>query len=102
MGWKWGIKWTDEFRKLKYFKSTEEQELLDDFNLVSDIHDIDFENKTWITILKSISNFLKSNYDLIIRLLRLLHWTTVLWRLLIFIVAFWGLNIFWIKYFNWK
>ena len=94
MGWKWWIQWTDEARKLKGFESSEEQELLNDLDLVSDIHDLDFEAGWWIIA------YIKANYKLIMRILELLHWTSTFWRITIFCLAFFWLNIFWIKYFN--
>lgn len=102
MGWKWGIQWTDELRKLKAFDSEEEHELLNDLDLISDIHDIEFENKDWDTLYKSITNFISANYRLIIRIIRLLHWTTTIWRLFIFTLGFFWLNIFGWRYFNIK
>tara|TARA_R110000764_G_scaffold5867_3_gene22763 strand:+ start:5223 stop:5423 length:201 start_codon:yes stop_codon:yes gene_type:complete len=66
---------------MKAFESKKEQSLLDNLDLVSDIHDIEFENATGTNILKSIQNFLRANYELIIRILQLLHWTTISGRL---------------------
>ena len=68
-------------RKMKAFESKKEQSLLDNLDLVSDIHDIEFENITGTNILKSIKNFLRANYELIIRILQLLHWTSISGRL---------------------
>lgn len=92
---KWGIQWTDKLRKLEAFNSKKEQALLNDLDLVSDIHDIDFEY--WGFIIA----FIKANYRLILRILMLLRWTTITWRLIISLLAFFWLNIFWIRYFNW-
>lgn len=101
MGWKWGIQWTEKMRKMEYFETQREQELLDDLDLVSDMHDIEFENETGTNILKSILNFIKANYDLILRIIRLLHWTSIssrIWFLLWNIT----LTVFWVRYFNWR
>ena len=101
MWWKWGIQWTDEMRWLKLFRKQEEQELLNDLDLVSDIHDLDFENANSKNIFHSIIRFIKANYRLIMRIIRLLHWTTVTSRTWLFILSFIWLNTVWIKYFNW-
>ena len=93
---KWGIQWTDEARKFKAFDSVKWQELLDDLDLVSNIHDLEFW-KWW-----GIKQFYKSNLDLINRVLILLHWTSTLRRLAVFIIMFFGLNTIWAKSFNWK
>ena len=99
---KWGIKWTDKMRKMKAFESKKEQSLLDNLDLVSDIHDIEFENATGTNILKSIQNFLRANYELIIRILQLLHWTTISGRLWLSIILNLALNTIWAKYFKWR
>lgn len=101
MGGKWGIQWTEKMRKMQFFENEREQELLDDLDLVSDMHDIAFENETGTNILKSILNFIKANYDLILRIIRLLHWTSIysrIWFLLWNIT----LTVFWVRYFNWN
>lgn len=100
--WKGWIQWTKQLRKLKFFNSNREQKLLDNLDLVSDIHDIDFENNDSKNIFESIKAFYIANYNLIIRILQLLYWTTKTGRLSVFLLAFFWLNIFWIRFFNWK
>lgn len=48
-----------------------------------------------------IIDLYKANWKFIKELLAILHWTTILSRIIIFIVFFFGLNIIGIKYFNW-
>lgn len=96
MGWKWWIQWTKAMRKLKAFKSEKEKKLLDNLDLVSDIHDLDFEKGWWI------KEFYKVNLFLIIRILKLLYWTSETSRVSLFIILFFWLNTMWIKYFNWN
>ena len=93
---KWGIQWTDELRKLKYFDSEKETKLLNDLDLVSDIHDIKF-NKGWFIIA-----FLIANYELCLHIIMLLHWTNTTAKVIIFILLMLWLNTFGIFYFSWK
>ena len=93
---KWGIQFTDEARKFKAFESKKAQELLDNLDLVSNIHDLEYAKWGWIKA------FYKSNLDLINRVLILLYWTSILRRLLVFIIMFFSLNTIWAKAFNWK
>jgi len=58
-------------------------------------HDIKF-SEGW-----GIIDFLKANWGFIQSFLKLLHWTTIFSRIIIFVVFFFGLNIIWINYFNW-
>lgn len=95
MGRKWWIAWTKQARKFKAFNSNRLEQLLNDLDLVSDIHDLEFGK--WGGIIK----FYKSNLDLINRVLILLHWTSTLRRLLVFIIMFIGLNTIWVIAFNW-
>lgn len=59
-------------------------------------HDDDFEQWWWLFA------FLRANYRFSIRLIAKLHWTTITGRLLVFLLAFLGLSIFWVRYFNWS
>ena len=98
--WKWGIQWTDEARKFKYFQKEKEKELLNNLDLISDIHDIEFNNESGTNILNSLKNFLRANYMLTMRTIRLLHWTSFLRKLFVFSVMMISLNTIWLKYFN--
>lgn len=95
MGRKWWIPWTKKARKFKAFDSKKWKQLLDDLDLVSDIHDLEFWEWGWFI------KFFKSNMNLINRVLILLHWTSILRRLLVFTIMFFGLNTVWIIAFNW-
>ncbi len=95
MGRKGWIGWTKQARKFKAFDSKRWNQLLNDLDLVSDIHDLEFWK--WGRVIK----FYKANLDLINRVLILLHWTSILRRLLVFIIMFFGLNTVWVIAFNW-
>lgn len=91
-GW---VAWTKQARNFKAFDSKRGNQLLDDLDLISDIHDLEFGKWGWLI------KFYKSNYDLINRTLILLHWTSTLRRFLVFTIMFIGLNTVWIIAFNW-
>ena len=95
MGWKWWIQWTNLMRALPYFQWDKEKKLLNDLDLVADIHDISYY-KWW-----NVFDFLKSNYILWLNIMRLLYWTNTFDRLLVFIIVFGGTTLFGSKYFNW-
>jgi len=58
-------------------------------------HDDKFEKWGWIL------DFLKANKDFALDVISLLHWTTVISRLFIFLILFIWTSTLWIKYFNW-
>lgn len=98
----WWEKWYN-FNKLlsnilslDYFKETKFKSLYDDILYLSYIHDINFYQ--WNTV----KSFLRANYDFSLWVIQLLNWTSRMWRLSIFMWLFFWLNIFWIKYYNWK
>jgi hypothetical protein len=95
MWWKWGIQWTKQAKKLAYFKKEKEKQLLEDLDLISDIHDLWFNEWWWV------KEFYLVNYTYINDVLALLHWTTIFSRWIILIVLFFWLNTIWLKYFNW-
>lgn len=97
--WEWWFKFIllkERVKKLDFFNP----ELLDKLYLsietrACDIHDDKFKEGGWIF------SFLKANWEFIIEIMKIIHWTSVLSRILIFIVLFFWLNTIWIKYFNW-
>jgi hypothetical protein len=96
---KWGFKFDTLIPKLSKLPWVNKKYLT---KLYSDVeeqccnpHDDDFD-KWWFIIA-----FLRANYKFALRLIHLLRWTTVTWRFSIFILAFFWLCIFWIRYFNW-
>ena len=98
-GWEWGFKFTiirDRIKKLKFLDPKKVDKLYHDIEVkVCNPHDEDFA--LWGGIL----DFYRANYMFIERLLRLLHWTNTVSRLLVFIVVFIWLSTVWVKYFNW-
>ncbi len=58
-------------------------------------HDDRFELWWWLFA------FLRANYIFALDLISLLQWTTITGRLGVFLIAFFWLNIFGIRYFNW-
>jgi len=50
----------------------------------------------------NLIDYIKSNYEFTMDLLKVLHWTNCLSRCFIFILSIVGMNLFGTKYFNWK
>lgn len=98
--WEWGFKFSllkDRLKKLKYFNPQKLDSLYNSIETrACSKHDDKFEKWGWII------EFLKANWEFIIEVLRILHWTSIPSRIIIFIVLFFWLNTLWIKYFNWK
>lgn len=95
VGAKWGIQFTDRLRKYKYFQRTKKKKLLRDMDFIADIHDLDwYYGWGFIT-------FIKSNYDLAIRMCQLLHWTTISARFITFCLFFFSVTLFGWKNYNW-
>lgn len=97
--WKWWISFNKLFRKIKkikWFKIKKYENLYNDINTLSIYHDIDFY--TWNTI----KSFIRANYNFSVRVIQLLHWSSIFGRLFIFLILFLWLNIFWIRFYNWK
>ena len=94
-GGKWWIKFTKELSKLPWFKKWKWKKLLADIDMVSNIHDIRFYIWTWFI------QYIKANWEFSYNMLRLMWWTTVLARILLFITLFFGTSIFWVRYYNW-
>ena len=92
-GW---IQWTDRMRKLKYFKSKKNKTLLINLDYISDIHDIEYIK--WGSIFK----FIRVNYELANRMIELLHWTNILWRLIVFTLCFFWTSTVWARTYNFK
>jgi len=91
--WKWGIKFTQELRKLKFFDKWKEKQLLKDIDLISDIHDIRFHIWGWVF------SFLRANYNFSCNMMQLFRWTTPMSRFLMFLTLMLWLNTIWIKYY---
>ena len=91
---KWGIQWTDELRKFKYFQGWKIKQLLFDLDLVSNIHDI----QIWES--ENFKQFIKANYVLSNNIIQLLHWTWFIRKVIVWLSVFLGTTIFW--YFNSK
>ena len=64
--------------------------LLDDIRQIANIHDIDYFFRNWFYI---------SNLKFAYRLFKLLHWTSLINRIWIFIFVFYILNKEWRKYY---
>jgi len=92
--WKWGIDFDSLLKSLPYFRKSKWKKLLEDFNYISDIHDIAFYNWWWY------SDFIRVNYKLSINTFKLLYWTNIIHRVFIFILLFVMTTLFWKKYFN--
>lgn len=95
MWWKWWIQWTKQANKLTFFKKEKEKKLLEDLDLISDTHDLWFNEWWWI------KEFYLVNCTYINDVLALLHWTTTFSRIIIFTILYVWLNTIGIKYFNW-
>ena len=95
----WGMsfkKLKDKLKKLPFVKPDKLESLYIDIEAQCCIpHDNRFDE--W----GGIKEYIKANYDFCETLLLLLHWTSVMWRLWVFIFVFMSLNIFGIRYFNW-
>lgn len=97
--WEWGFKFIlikDWIKKLKFFNPLLLEKLSTSIETrACNPHDEAFTKGGWI------KEFLKANWEFIIEILRILHWTSVASRCLIFIILFFWLNTIWMKYFNW-
>ena len=97
--WMWAKRWINIsklLRSLPWFDKKKQAKLIDDLDLISDLHDIDFGK--W----GNYKDFYNANLNYIKRVLQLLHWTPVIVRLLIFILFYTILNTVWMLHFNWK
>jgi len=97
-GWKWGYQFSklkDRLKKLPGVNPAKLDSLYYDIEInACDPHD----NAFWVGW--GITDFLKANKDFALNVIHLLHWTSVLWRLTIFLLLFIGTSTIWIKYFN--
>lgn len=97
--WEWWFKFSllkDRLKKVKYFNPQKLDSLYNSIETRACLpHDILFLEWWWI------KEFYLANYGFIIEILRILHWTSIPSRIIIFIVLFFWLNILWVKYFNW-
>ena len=97
--WEWGFKFSllkDRLKKVELFNPKKLDSLyLSIETRACNFHDDAFEKGWWI------KEFYKANMDFINEIMKILHWTTIFSRLIIFIVLFFWLNTIWIKYFNW-
>lgn len=98
--WEWWFKFEllkDRIKKLPFFDINKIESLYKDIEKKCCYpHDIRFE------IWWNIFDFIKANYIFSKDLIWILQWTTIFWRFTIFLVSFILLNIFWIRYFNFK
>lgn len=96
--WKFDfINLKDRLVKLKFFK----KELADNlFNKIENKCCIPHDNR--FDEGGNIIDYIKANYIFSIDLISILHWTSIYWRLNIFFITFFWLNIFSYKSFNWK
>ena len=99
-GWKWGfsfIKLKNRIEKLPFVNPKKLNKLYKDIEVKCCYpHDLAFDKWGWV------KDFVVANYMFCENLMTLLHWTLPISRLIIFITTFTALNLFWIKYFNWK
>lgn len=98
--WEWWFKFVllkDRLKKLKWFNPKKLDSLYKSIETrACNPHDEAFEK--WGNFL----DFYKANLVFIEEVLAILHWTSVGSRIVIFTILFFGLNIGWIRYFNWK
>jgi len=98
--WEWGFKFStirDRVSKLPFVDSSKLEKLYYDIETkCCNPHDDRFENWGWLIA------FLRANYIFALDTISLLHWTTVMWRLAIFLLLFIWTSTLGIKYFNWK
>lgn len=100
--WCWWEGWfkfkllKDYIKNVKYFNPDKIESLYKTIETrACGPHDNKFTLWGWI------KEFLKANYDFTIELLRILHWTSVWSRIIIFTITMLWLNTIWIRYFNW-
>lgn len=98
--WEWGFKFIllkERLKKVKYFNPDKLDSLYNSIEVrACNPHDELFSK--WGGIIE----FLTANYNFIVEILKILHWTNFISRLFIAIILFIWLNTIWIKYFNWK
>lgn len=95
MWWKWWIQFTNLIRKIDFIDSEKLNNLLDDLDYISDIHDLEFNTWWWIF------DFLNANYKLVNNILILINWTSLKSKIFIWFTIFTLINIFWIRFFKW-
>jgi len=97
--WEWGFKFIlleKRIEKLPLFNPKKVRKLYKTIEeKACNPHDDRFEEWGWLI------DFIKANYIFCIDLIRALHWTTILWRLFIFLPVFTLLNLLWWRFFNW-
>jgi len=98
-GGEWAFKFStirDKVKKLPFV----DPDLLDSCYMTIEIracnpHDDKFE--LW----GGIYDFIKANYEFAIDVVRILHWTTITGRAIVFLSLFTWTTLFWRKFFNW-
>lgn len=95
----WGFKFTiirKQVKKLSFLNPKKVDSLYYDIeSKCCNPHDDRFEKGG------GIIDFYNANMIFIEDLLKLLHWTTILSRIIVFFAVFFWLNTIWAKYFNW-
>ncbi len=94
-GGKGGIDFENLMKALPYFRKDKGKQLLEDLHLICCLHDICFAR--WGGLL----DFWTCNYKFAYNVIKLLHWTDTISRMIVFLVIFGGTTIFGWKYFNW-
>ena len=94
--WKGWINFDKLINKLPYFDTTKWKKLHQDLDYLSMCHDLSY-NKGW-----NLFNFLKANYILWKNVIKLIHWTNLFWKVLVFLCIFLWTTLFGFKYYNWK
>lgn len=98
-GWEGGFKFStvkNKISKLPFVDRDKLDKLYYDIETKAcNPHDEAFE-KWW-----GILDFIKANRDFSVKVISLLHWTTVIWRLTTFLLLFFWTSTLGIKYFNW-
>jgi len=92
--WKWGINFGGLMKALPYFNEWKWKRLLQDLTYLCNWHDIQFW-KWW-----SYFDFVRANFLFSYWVFKLIHWTRLFYRIVIFIVLFLWLTFKWKKYFN--
>ena len=98
-GWFNFSKFLDKISTFKNFNSEKFINFKNDLKIICCIHDYQYSTKSFYKN-KNFFDFLSYNYQLAINILLLLHWTSVIRRLIVFISVFGWTSLFGWKYFN--
>jgi len=104
VNWCWG-KWGENFDEIlkvniKFLKNFDPyflQKLLDDIKKICEEHDLDYQllRNAWFW-------FFRANFRMALKLFRLIHWTSIWWRISLASIVFVLLQKYGKRFFNWS